>query len=141
MADTMTFDLVSPERRVASGEAVSVRIPGSNGDMTVYAGHAPTITSLRPGVVVVEADGGRQEFAVIGGFAEVTAEGAAVLAEEVLPRSEVTSDYLAARIRRATEARDAAPQDAADMAAKFLADLVAMGDEIGLPQTSKVPAP
>jgi F-type H+-transporting ATPase subunit epsilon len=141
MADTMKFDLVSPERRVASGMAKSVRIPGSDGDMTIFADHAPTITSLRPGVVVVETDAGTQEFVVVGGFAEITPEGASVLAEEILPRQEVTQDFLQERIRRATQARDEASMDAADMAAKFLADLVAMGDEIQIPTTSRVPAP
>ena len=50
MADTMQFDLVSPERRLASMQVTSVQIPGADGDMTAMEGHAPTITTLRPGV-------------------------------------------------------------------------------------------
>ena len=47
------FDLVSPERRLASVEASEVQIPGADGDMTAMADHAPTITTLRPGILTV----------------------------------------------------------------------------------------
>jgi F0F1-type ATP synthase epsilon subunit len=50
MADMMQFDLVSPERRLASLEVSEVRVPGADGDMTAMADHAPTITTLRPGM-------------------------------------------------------------------------------------------
>ena len=53
MADTMQFDLVSPERRVAALEVTSVQIPGADGDMTAMPGHAPLITTLRPGILRV----------------------------------------------------------------------------------------
>ncbi|MDO7732626.1 MAG: F0F1 ATP synthase subunit epsilon, partial [Paracoccaceae bacterium] len=49
MAAAVQFDLVSPERRLASVQAVEVQIPGADGDMTAMEGHAPTITTLRPG--------------------------------------------------------------------------------------------
>ena len=54
MAETMQFDLVSPERRLASLQVTSVQIPGADGDMTAMEGHAPTITTLRPGILSVE---------------------------------------------------------------------------------------
>ena len=47
---TLQFDLVSPERRLASLEATEVRVPGADGDMTAMADHAPTITTPRPRV-------------------------------------------------------------------------------------------
>ena len=53
MADTMQFDLVSPERRLASAQVASVQIPGADGDMTAMPDHAPTITTLRPGILKV----------------------------------------------------------------------------------------
>ena len=142
MAETMKFDLVSPERRLASGQAVAVRIPGADGDMTAMADHAPVITTLRPGILTVELEGGAtEEYAVTGGFAEISPEGTSVLAEEALPRGEVTSDFLSERIAKAEEARSAAEGTAVDAATKLLADLVALGDEIGLPTTSRAPAP
>ena len=65
MADTMQFDLVSPERSLVSVPALEVRLPGTDGDLTAMPGHAPVIVTLRPGVVtVVEADGQATEFAL-----------------------------------------------------------------------------
>lgn len=141
MADTFQFDLVSPERRLASGKAKAVRIPGADGDLTAMPDHAPTVTTLRPGILVVEMDGGVQEYAVIGGFAQITADGATVLADEAMPKSEVTADYLNARIAKARLEHQSAGETVADNIAKFLADLVAMGDHIGLPLESRAVAP
>ena len=85
MADTFQFDLVSPESRLASGPAKAVRLPGTDGDMTAMPDHAPTVTTLRPGTIVVEmADGSEQAYVVLGGFAQITADSATVLADEAM---------------------------------------------------------
>ena len=126
MADTMQFDLVSPERKLASGQATSVQIPGADGDMTAMPDHAPVVTTLRPGILSVDMDGSTQEYAVTGGFAQITAEGTTVLADEALPKGELTGDLLDDRIAAATTARDAAEGAAADEAAKRVADLEAL---------------
>ncbi len=128
MADTMQFDLVSPERKLASGQAVSVLIPGSDGDMTAMPDHAPVVTTLRPGIVVVEMEGETQEFAVTGGFAQITAEGASILADEALPKAEVSSELIQERIAAAEAAREDADGAGHDDAAKRVADLVALLD-------------
>ncbi len=75
MADTMQFDLVSPERRLASMQVTAVQIPGTEGDMTAMADHAPTITTLRPGLLRVEGPEGTSEYVVTGGFAEIGGQG------------------------------------------------------------------
>ena len=141
MADTMQFDLVSPERKVVSGQAKSVRLPGTDGDMMAMPNHAPVVTTLRPGIVVVDMDGGEQEYAVTGGFAQITPEGTTILADVALPRGEVTSEFLNEAIAKARADHAEAEGSAADDIAKFLGDLVAMGDHIGLPMDSRVPAP
>ena len=58
MANTLQFDLVSPERRLASLEVTEVQLPGADGDMTAMADHAPTITTLRPGLLQVNGPEG-----------------------------------------------------------------------------------
>lgn len=126
MADTMQFDLVSPERRLVSGKAKAVQIPGADGDMTAMPDHAPTVTTLRPGVLLVEMEGGTQEFVVTGGFAQISSEGTSVLAEEALPKGEVTAEFMDERVAKAQAARDAAEGDAVDTAAKRLSDLMAL---------------
>ncbi len=128
MADTMQFDLVSPERKLASGQAVSVLIPGADGDLTAMPDHAPVVATLRPGILVVEMEGERQEFAVTGGFAQVTAEGATILADEALPKAEVSTEMLQERIEAAEAARDAAEGALHDDASKRAADLAALLD-------------
>lgn len=127
----MQFELVSPERRLASEEVNAVRIPGADGDLTAMADHAPTITSLRPGILTIEASGGEKSFAVTGGFAEIGA-GVTVLAERALPVSDVTQEVFDGWLSDAASARDAASEDAVDAATKLLADMVAIGDHIGL---------
>ena len=130
MADTMQFDLVSPERRLISGQARAVRIPGADGDMTAMPDHAAVVTTLRPGLLTVEMEGGEQVFAVTGGFAQISSEGTSVLAEEALPKSELTAAFIDERVAKATAARDAAEGAAVDAAAKRIADLEALRAEI-----------
>lgn len=132
MADTMQFDLVSPERRLASLQVREVRIPGAEGEMTAMPGHSPVITTLRPGVLAVVSAEGETDYVVTGGFAEVTESGVSVLAEIAHPTKDVTQAMLDDLIEEAHRIhKDAAP-DLVDAAAKFLSDLVAMGSRIGL---------
>ena len=124
MAGTFQFDLVSPERRLASVVATEVNIPGADGDMTAMAGHAPTITTLRPGVLRAHGEGGVKAYVVTGGFAEITATGVSVLAERAVPLDEITPAIMDALVADACEA--AAVSSEKDVADKTVADLMAM---------------
>ena len=124
MAGTLQFDLVSPERRLASVVASEVQIPGADGDLTAMEGHAPTITTLRPGVLKVVSAEGAKSFVVTGGFAEISATSVSVLAERAVPVEEMTAVLMDQLIADASEATAVAvDKDAAD---KSMADLVAM---------------
>ena len=103
MAGTLQFDLVSPERKLASVTATEVQIPGADGDLTAMDGHSPTITTLRPGVLRVIGASGTQAYVVTGGFAEITATGVSVLAERAIALEEATPalmDTLVAEARQ-----------------------------------------
>lgn len=126
MAQTMQFDLVSPERALASMQASAVQIPGADGDMTAMPDHAPTITTLRPGVLTVEGPDGSQSYAVTGGFADINAQGTSVLAEKAIPTADVTAADMDALIATAKEAVETASADLKDVAAKNVADLEAL---------------
>lgn len=132
------FDLVSPERRLASVEASEVQIPGADGDMTAMADHAPTITTLRPGILTVVHSGGSDAYVVSGGFAEITADSVSVLAERALPKDEVTQDIYDQMVAEAKTAYGQAQETfknepgPVDDAAKLLSDMVAIGGHIGL---------
>ena len=134
----LQFDLVSPERRLASVEATEVQIPGADGDMTVMAGHAPTITTLRPGVLTVAHAGGSDDYVVSGGFAEINGASISVLAESALPKGEMTQEVRDQMIADAKAAYATAEEGfenepgPVDDAAKLIADMVNMGGDIGL---------
>ena len=148
MADTMQFDLVSPEKSLVSFPVREVRMPGSDGDLTVMPGHAPVIISLRPGMVtVVDAQGAATEFAVTGGFAEVNNESVSLLAERGHARGEMTQDIYnemlrdAHRRKKAVEDKAGSPgEEIVAAATKMLADMQALGTHIGLdPNQASIP--
>ena len=123
MAEMMQFDLVSPERSLVSTLASAVQIPGAEGDLTAMPGHAPLITTLRPGILTVTGADGVSHYAVTGGFAEIGAGGTTVLAERAYPRG---ADNRAAIEGHLEEARKVAPTVAAehkDSHEKFMDDL------------------
>ncbi|MBL9050670.1 MAG: F0F1 ATP synthase subunit epsilon [Tabrizicola sp.] len=130
MASTVQFDLVSPERRLASFPATEVQIPGAMGDLTAMEGHAATITSLRPGVLRVVGSEGTKAYIVTGGFAEISATGVSVLAEQAVPLDELTPAALDALVADACEA--AAVNSDKDAADKAVADLYAMRAAAGI---------
>jgi len=130
MADTMQFDLVSPERKLASFEASEVQIPGAEGDMTAMPDHMPVITTLRPGIVRAKGADGDQEFVVSGGFAEITATSLSVLAEQAMPRADVTAEFMDALSGELSS--DPTTPEMLDATAKNAADLAALRAEIGV---------
>ena len=97
------FDLVSPEKLLFTGEVEQVDLPGSEGDMGVLADHAPLVTTLRPGIIVVHREGGDMRVVVNGGFAEVGPAGLTVLADMAVPLEEYDRSLLAAEIKDTEE--------------------------------------
>jgi F-type H+-transporting ATPase subunit epsilon len=98
------FELVSPARLLFSGDVASVQIPGTEGEMTIMAQHAPVLATLKPGVVVVAKDGGTSEkIFVRGGFAEVNASGLTVLAETAIPLADLDAAAIAGQIKNAED--------------------------------------
>jgi F-type H+-transporting ATPase subunit epsilon len=126
MADALQFDLVSPERLLMSQTVRQVVVPGSEGDMTVMVNHAPVMTTLKPGVLVItDEEGQTQEIFVRGGFADISANGLSILAEMAVPADELTAEMLAEEMRIAEEELAVAEGDMArhSAAQKKLGDL------------------
>ena len=124
MAGTLQFDLVSPERKLASVAATEVQIPGADGDLTAMEGHSPTITTLRPGVLRVIGASGTQAYVVTGGFAEITATGVSVLAERAIPLEDATPALMETLVAEARAL--AASSTDKDGAEKLVQDTLAM---------------
>jgi F-type H+-transporting ATPase subunit epsilon len=108
----VAFELVAPERLLASELADMVVAPGAEGDFGVLPQHSPFMSLLRPGVIEVY-DGGaiRQRIFVGGGFAEVNERGCIVLAEEALPVEDIELDKARQRLTNAQEGLAAATND------------------------------
>ena len=119
MAEPFQFELVSPERLLLSGPVDQVVVPGSEGYFTVLNGHAPFMSTLRPGVVEVMRGEGDIRVFVRGGFADVGGEGLTILAEQAIPLDEVDSAMLAQEVKNAEEdvadAKDGEAKDAAEL--------------------------
>ena len=99
MADSFNFELVSPERLLLSAQVTEVVIPATEGEMTVMAYHAPTMTTVKPGVVTVKtADGKTERYAVFGGFADILPSGCTLLAESAVHVDELDRTILENRI-------------------------------------------
>lgn len=97
---TFHFDLVSPEKLLFSGEVDQVDIPGSEGDFGVFAGHAPMVAMLRPGLVTIHQGSKTEKVVVLGGFVEVSAAGLTLLAEVAANVAELDRAMLAAHIKQ-----------------------------------------
>src|SRR5499425_1812796 len=95
---TFHFELVSPEKIAFSGEVDQVDVPGSEGDFGVFAGHAPLISLLRPGVVTVYAGSEKTRIVVLGGLAEVGPGGLTLLAEVATSIEDIDRATLQAQI-------------------------------------------
>ena len=97
------FEFVSPERVLFSGDVDQVDLPGAEGDMGILAGHAPLVTSLRPGIVTIYNGGAREPIVVVGGFAEVSPAGLTILADRAVPREDYDTALLAEEIKNTEE--------------------------------------
>jgi F-type H+-transporting ATPase subunit epsilon len=100
---TFHLDLVSPVKLLFAGDVGQVDLPGAEGDLGVLAGHAPMVTALRPGIMVIYRDGGDLRMVVNGGFAEIGPGGLTVLADMAVPADEFDLAVLAGDIKDTEE--------------------------------------
>ena len=109
---TFQFNLVSPEKLLFTGEVTQVDVPGAEGDFGVLAGHAPFVTTMRPGILTIHREGGVQRIAVSGGFAEVSDSGLTVLADAAMSVEDANRDAFAGYVKEAEDAAAKAPEGA-----------------------------
>lgn len=100
MASTIRCDIVSAEAEIYSGEATLVVATGEIGELGIAPKHAPLITRLKPGKVVVTTPSGEQlDFAISGGILEVQPEMVTVLADTAVRAQDIDE----AAVRKAKE--------------------------------------
>jgi F-type H+-transporting ATPase subunit epsilon len=108
------FELVSPEKLVFSGEVEAVVVPGTEGEFTVLKDHAPLISTMKPGIVVIdEGPAKKLRLFVPGGFAEVAPSGLTILADQAVPLADVDAAKLDGEIESFEEEAAGAATDEA----------------------------
>jgi F-type H+-transporting ATPase subunit epsilon len=117
-AGTLQFELVTPDRVAVSGQARQVVVPGLEGQFTVLPGHAPVISTLRPGIVEVVLEGAetRRVF-VKGGIVELDGAHLTILAERALEEGAMDAQSLASELEAARAELAAASDDTARLTA------------------------
>jgi F-type H+-transporting ATPase subunit epsilon len=129
---SLHFEFVSPESVLFSGDVDQVDLPGIEGDMGILPGHAPLVTTLRPGIVTIFREGRREPVVVVGGFAEVSPAGLTILADRAVARDDFDTDTLAGEIRDAEEdVADAKDDVERDKLARHLEQLKSLQAALG----------
>jgi F-type H+-transporting ATPase subunit epsilon len=125
MADTIHFELVSPERLLRSAEVYMVVVPGTEGDFAVLPGHAPVMSTIRPGALQIyptSMNDVPERIFIDGGFAEVGATGLTILAESATPVAEINVEAVAIQLTAARDALRTATGETAINAAEAAVD-------------------
>lgn len=104
-------ELVSPEKMIFSGQANEVIVPSTNGDMGIFANHAPLVAALRPGFLTIKTAAAPKTLYVRGGFAEVNASGLSLLAEKAIAQEDMSQELIAAEIALGEEDLSKAKND------------------------------
>lgn len=133
MAEAFTFELVSPERLIFSGNAIEVVVPGTEGYFTVMKNHAPFMSTVKPGVVEATLDSGdAMKVFVRGGLADVSPSGFTLLAEIAVPVGDLTTAMIDREIANAREDLSLANDDKRQSAQERVDQLNEVKSSLGL---------
>jgi ATP synthase F1 epsilon subunit len=88
----ISVSLISPEKKLYEGGAISVTLPGSNGEFTILPGHANIVSVLNPGIVTIKNDEKENIFIVGGGFVEASHNQVNTLIEDIIDITNVHAD-------------------------------------------------
>ncbi|MBD3750585.1 MAG: ATP synthase F1 subunit epsilon [Sphingobacteriales bacterium] len=80
----MNLEILTPDQKVFEGEVISVTVPGEQGSFEILNHHAPLISTLEDGKVVVRSSGKEEKFYTKGGVVEVIDNRVILLAEAVV---------------------------------------------------------
>jgi F-type H+-transporting ATPase subunit epsilon len=100
MADRLQFELVTPERLLLSEIVEMVVVPGTEGNFGVLPGHAPLISTIRPGIIeIYQGQTITRRIFIVSGTAEVTPERCTVLADEAVSPDSLDRGSIEADLR------------------------------------------
>jgi F-type H+-transporting ATPase subunit epsilon len=110
------LEIVTPERLAYSGEVDSVQVPGSEGEMGILPHHAPLVSMLGIGELVIRTGGAEELFAIVGGFVQVRPDKVVVMAETADLASEIDLERAQEARREAERAIETGYHEPADLA-------------------------
>ena len=100
MADRLQFELVTPERLLLSEMVEMVVVPGTEGNFGELPGHAPLISTIRPGIIeIYQGQTITRRIFIVSGTAEVTPERCTVLADEAVSPDSLDRGSIEADLR------------------------------------------
>jgi F-type H+-transporting ATPase subunit epsilon len=124
MAASFNFELVTPERMLIAGAAEQVVVPGAEGDFAVLPGHAPVVSTLRPGILEITLPAGKRRVFVKKGVAEADPARLTVLAQTAIALEDFSSAMIEAELKTAEVERAGAKDDQSRMMAETLVDVL-----------------
>jgi F-type H+-transporting ATPase subunit epsilon len=124
MADTLKLEIVTPESKIYSEDVEMVTLPGSEGEAGIYPNHAPLMTKVQAGEIIVNR-GGTEEVVAIGeGFAEITGDHIAILTDNAANSSDIdeaaAEEARAKAEQRLNEGGDISEEEAKALTQAFL---------------------
>ena len=87
--EQLNLEIVSPEKLVTAKSVDMIVISGTEGDFGVLPGHAPVVSSIRPGLLEIHENNNVEKFFVTGGFVEVLKNKVSILANEISKIDEI----------------------------------------------------
>ena len=100
---TMQLEIITAEQQVFGGDVDLVVAPGIEGELGILAHHAPLMTALQPGEILIRKDGEETYLAVTGGFLEVMGNKVTILADACERSDEIDEERAQVAVNRATE--------------------------------------
>ena len=100
----LKLEIVTPQAKIFSDDVDTVVLPGSEGDLGPLPEHAPLITALSAGELIITQDGRQSVLAVGDGFVEITPTNVSVLTDMAVSESEIDESIVEAAMKRAEEA-------------------------------------
>ena len=103
MADLLTLEILTPQKRVLTAETPFVTVPGTMGELGILPEHIPLVTTVESGILSYEEDGQRKRAAVHYGYAQVEGDKVTVLSKMVEQDGEIDTERARDAEKRARE--------------------------------------
>ena len=101
--EKLNLEVVSPEKLIMSKSVDMITVSGTEGDFGVLPGHTALVSSIRPGLLQIEADKDVEIFFISGGFIEVIEDKVSILATDVISPNDINVSECEDKIKKYNE--------------------------------------